>query len=625
MNQNSFRFTYLAILTCYFCSMTSSQAATEESSSEIESIEVLGTRMGSSSNESTIEIEPYDYQSLEGVLDRLPSVQVNANSGMGSMNEIYIQGADPNYTLVTFNGIPLNDGTNNRGGVADLSALNTFLVDKIEVVTGAQSSIYGSQAVAGAINIVAETSKFPTERNARLRLGADTRSGFIAGAGLDLQNISLDIVTSKAPETYVGSYAKSKALVLVAEPTLSMGEASITFLATDADSRSFGDDSGGARFSETGALESRQGDDLNVSAKYSLLLGDTLLSFQGYAQKKEQAINTPAVRPGIRDPQGFPASNVVNKMRRSNISAFVRHHYDGVTLLFGADFTSETGESAGELDFEFFTVPTNFHTPRDIRGVFTEFDVQVLDQLSIRLAGRYDDTSDEDAFTPSTLLTWRHSDAHQLQIKWGKGFKLPSFYAIGHPLIGNADLVSEKSETKEVVYQFKADYANFELTFFDNQFENLIDFEAGPPPRLVNRNQTQIKGATIDLVGKETTSDWNWRFNYSYLDTETDNNQILLGRAKHQGLIEMQKFVPELGAKLRFLTRYQGSRFASSIPTGQIKTKSSVDFSIDSEWQVTKNLSLLVGLRNVLNEELEFTPGNLHKGRYAWTSLDYLF
>ena len=81
---------------------------------------------------------------------------------------------------------------------------------------------------------------------------------------------------------------------------------------------------------------------------------------------------------------------------------------------------------------------------------------------------------------------------------WGKAFKLPSLYALGHPLVGNPDLVPERGESYELELsqQLLDGKARWSATWFDGEFRNAIDFDSGPPPMLVNRNRVDTRASS---------------------------------------------------------------------------------------------------------------------------------
>ena len=83
------------------------------------------------------------------VMRDLPGVEINQSGGRGTVTSAFIRGGDSNYNLVMIDGIQLND----FGGGFDLSPLPAEGVEQVEVIRGPQSALYGSNAVAGVINI----------------------------------------------------------------------------------------------------------------------------------------------------------------------------------------------------------------------------------------------------------------------------------------------------------------------------------------------------------------------------------------------------------------------------------------------------------------------------------------
>lgn len=516
---------------------------------------------------------------------------------------------------MSFNGIPLNDGTNSRGGVADITFLNSVSIDRIEIAKGAQSSIYGSQALAGAIDFVIEPNANRGESEIQIRSQVDSEKGYLLGASVDYEVVSIDVSTSNASETYSGSSFESQSLAIVAAPDIGSGSLRLTLLANKADAQSYGDDSGGALFSETDELELRESEDFNLGVKYDTDVLDGRLSLTGYTQTKKQEVYTPSIPPGIRDPQGFPTSVNNNKLSRSNVGAYYQTQFDKVNFLVGADYTTEKGESTGVLDFQVFQAPTDFSLDRKIYGVFTEVDFQLSDNINAHLFARYDDTKNENAFSPGLKLDWSMMQNHRLELEWGKGFKLPSFYALGHPLIGNPELKSEKSETLAANYIYSHPIGSFTLSVFDNDYDNLIDFDPGPPPKLVNRDKSFSKGAELGFSSIESDSLVSWRANYSYTDSGAGQGNILLGRSRHSANIEVQKRFPEQQLEITLNTHYRGTQFSSSIPTGQQKLAASLDMDLTATWRPLPDLLLGTRIENVLDDELEHTVGNQHIGR----------
>ena len=122
-----------------------------------ENVVVTGTRtpsprdfLGSSISIITSEeIHARRATTLGDVLRFVPGVTIAQNGGPGSVSSIFIRGGESNYTKVLLDGIPLNK----PGGAIDLSNISLGNVDRIEVVRGPQSALYGSDAISGVIQI----------------------------------------------------------------------------------------------------------------------------------------------------------------------------------------------------------------------------------------------------------------------------------------------------------------------------------------------------------------------------------------------------------------------------------------------------------------------------------------
>jgi len=124
-------------------------------------------------------------------LRNLPGVDVSQSGGPGNLTQVRIRGAEANQTLVLIDGIEVNNPTD---GEFDFSNLSAYDIERIEVIRGPMSGIYGSNAVGGVINIITNGGRGPLTFTARGEGGSFGTSG-IAGsvsAGNDMGHFAIN-------------------------------------------------------------------------------------------------------------------------------------------------------------------------------------------------------------------------------------------------------------------------------------------------------------------------------------------------------------------------------------------------------------------------------------------------
>lgn len=115
------------------------------------------------------EIRRQQARNTVDILRSLPGVVVNRGGGYASQTQVRIRGAEANHTLVIIDGVVAND-TNN--GAFDFSDLSPDNIERIEIIRGPQSGLYGSNALGGVINIITKGGRGPLELTARTEAGS---------------------------------------------------------------------------------------------------------------------------------------------------------------------------------------------------------------------------------------------------------------------------------------------------------------------------------------------------------------------------------------------------------------------------------------------------------------------
>jgi vitamin B12 transporter len=116
------------------------------------------------------EMERRQLRTAGEVLKTVPGISVQQSGGPGTQTSVFVRGSNSNHTLVLIDGINVSDPSSSNGAV-DFSSLLTENLDRIEIVRGPMSTLYGSQAIGGVVNLVTKAGKGPMNGAAFTELG----------------------------------------------------------------------------------------------------------------------------------------------------------------------------------------------------------------------------------------------------------------------------------------------------------------------------------------------------------------------------------------------------------------------------------------------------------------------
>ncbi|HET7812559.1 MAG TPA: TonB-dependent receptor [Steroidobacteraceae bacterium] len=560
-------------------------------------------------------------EQLADVLRNVAGLHLDQVGGRGGTGSIYLRGADPNYTLVLVNGVRVNDPTNARGGSFDFSTFDLDDVERIEVARGPYSAVFGGDAMAGVINIV--TRQQATHDGGRVSqasldatAGAYDTHDFAAriGGALGSGAWTLGIADVNEGEVTRGNQFEARR-VSGSLDDLRLGDTRLQLTARYAESQrdGFPDDSGGYQYAEIRDTEHRDAHEAVFGANFSRLVGAGRMTLNLGWFDRGETIDSPGVAPGLRDPFGVPPSVVNAGIERFTATFSGTHGFShAFELAYGVDYLHEKGTSDGQLDFGGgFVLPTSFELTRDSWAPFAELRAQSDFGLSAQAGLRVDDPDGYSAVTSPRVRVayelWRHgADDVTIAASWGKAFKLPSMYALGHPLVGNPDLVPERSEQYEIelAQDFLDGQGHWSATWFDGEFRNAIDFDSGPPPMLVNRDRVDTQG--FELAGGMALGE-AWRFDASVTQARS---RIAATGGEMRNRPEWRagasaSWKPTDALTFSATASYTGSTFDSSIPTGDVTLPSYTLVDLAASWQVSGKFEAWLAIDNLTDRQYQ--------------------
>jgi outer membrane cobalamin receptor len=561
------------------------------------------------------------------LLRRVAGVHVDQVGGRGGTGSLYLRGADPNYTLVLVDGVRVNDPTNARGGSFDFSLLDVADIERVEIARGPYSAVYGGDALAGVINIVTRQARRESTRVAvDAWAGAyDTREVALSAAG-PLGNGSWNVGASDTNEgaQFRGNDFESQRVSGGVDFEFGETQVFATGRYSESERAGFPDDSGGYGFAAIRDPETRDASEAIAGIGVNTRVGDATFGLTMGFFDRDDHIDSPGVAPGVRDPFGVPPSLVDTSLTRYSATLTGTQKFsDLLTMAYGVDWLREQGESIGTLDFGGgFLMPTNFELTRTTWAPFVEMRLSSSFGLSSQIGVRVDNFDGQGGEGESSVTSPRVRVAYELADTgftvagaWGKAFKLPSLYALGHPLVGNPTLSPERGESREIeLSQTLLDgKARWSATWFDGEFRNAIDFDPGPPPMLVNRNRVDTKG--VELAGRfKANEQWQIDGSVTHATSEvaSSGNQ-LRNRPEWRGGVGAH-FSPLSTLRFSASATYVGNSLDSSIATGDVRISSYTRLDASAVWQVSDNFEAFVAVDNLTDEQYEEFIGNEVRG-----------
>lgn len=558
------------------------------------------------------EIEASHAVSVGELLEQVPGLYVDQPASRGGVTSVYIRGGDPNFTLVLIDGVKVNDPTNSRGGSFDFSALSTDNIERIEIVRDPMSSLYGSDALSGVINIITKKGKGKPKATAEAmagRYGQYQFLGGVSGAG-PFYDYSVTGSWLDDGEQVEGSTFKSPSV------TANLGlinrddmEITSTFRYSHIDSTSFPDDSGGPEFAVLRATDDRNIDQLLLGLGYT----HSPVGWWEYGIKlsyynTKEKFSSPGVAPGERDPFGIPPNESDSDYKNydANVTSTFSA-YPGLDIVAGFEAEFQDGSSRGMILGE-FPLPAAFDLSRYILSPYLEVQFGMVENLYVVLGAREDFPEGFDpAFSPRAGVSYKITATDTiLRGSWGEGFKLPSFFSLANPIVGNPDLVPEESRSLDlgITQNLWDDKLGAQFNVYYNEFKNLIDFEEGPPPILVNRSRVTVKG--FEIIGNiRPWEELNLSGSVSYADSDIKGtDEELRNRPKWWGELSLL-YSPSPTVKFSLDAVFTGSVPDSSIPTGDVALDPYDVYNIALTWTPFERVSAYVGVDNLFSEEYE--------------------
>jgi vitamin B12 transporter len=434
---------------------------------------------------SEAEIQERNALSVNELLRSVPGVHVLQAGTPGSITSIYVRGGESDYNKVLVDGIPLNQ----PGGYVDFSNMTTGNVERIEVVRGPQSALYGSDAIASVIQIFSKRPEIETGRpQLELKLEGGNYSHFSSTGGLHGKHGKISYTglfshwetDGPVSNSFLNTNTLGSTVGVEISPRASL---SLTGRAE----RGRSGVPGPTLFGPSDLEEYSQRNDLAVGAIYSLRLSDSMTQRVSFSRSQihhlsEDPIDSGMFLPGYQGRQApypsfdFPYS-YLNSTRRHTAG----YQFDGLAGSHAVTTGIEYDEEKGVIG-EVRASRSNF-------GYYLQDHFLLGQRLAMTAGMRLDKNGSFGlAATPRLSLSWLlrrgRSDGFwgmtRPKLNLGLGIKEPNLiesFSANPYFRGNQDLRPERTRSLEagLDQRLASNQVRLELNGFYSYFLNQID------------------------------------------------------------------------------------------------------------------------------------------------------
>jgi outer membrane cobalamin receptor len=508
------------------------------------------------------------------------------------------------------------------GGGFDFSLIGPEDVARVDVLSGPWSTAYGADALSGVVSLRLSDADERSGASARAGIGSGGR--YDLGARLHLAgNAGALTLAGSARDTndlLEGATSRGQSAMVAASPDLGgVVKLDLFGLYSRSEGSGFPEDSGGPRLAVVRDQESREREQIALGASAQAGIASNLTGQLrlGFSRSTLESLS-PGIAPGELD--GVPPIASDSRFERFEaVAGLDWTPRDYLALGIGASLVHESGRSQGTIDFG-EPIPTDFALTRSLPGVFATAAL-VLPAVELRAGLRADFPEDgKTRITPRAgVVVPLGTSGLRLTANYAQGFKQPSLYALGFPLIANPDLLPERSRTMDAGLAWSsADNAiQASVTAYRSVYRDLIDFD---PEQFTNVNRDRVTAEGVEMAGTARKGPLRLIASLTYLDTESADGAPLRFRPEWKGAGALEWQASE-AMSLRLDGRFSGSFTDSSVPTGFDRIDGYATFDASASYRLSPALTITASLRNLANEHYERTLGTPEPGRNVFVTL----
>ena len=594
-------------------------------------------------------------RTVADALRAVPGISIAQSAGPGALTSLFIRGGESDYVQVLVDGVQVNA----PGGSFDWAHMSTEGIERVEILRGPASVLYGSDAVSGVIQIftraggahrieagvtasrgdkhAADAGSFDTRGfDASLTGGAPLRA---AGAAVVQYGISAAHTASTGLFAFNSDYDRSH---VAGRVKLSGTRGDIAFTSRVADNEYHYPTSGSGAVVDRNQFSTGGSRSFSADAGYRLLTPIELRVLGTLNDTDSRTENPPD---GTETDRYWSTTD----QQRRALDARVNVDLPGTHVLtLGAEHEWQEAESAFESVSSFGTASDDTHETRTNTGWYAQLHGAPVQALSLTLGARIDDNEQFGTFrTGRAALSWRFAPALRVHASFGTAFREPTFYenfATAYSR-GNPDLEPEQTDSRDAGVEYAALDGRLTLgaTWFEQRFRNLIQYTFNTPspddPNYFNVGAARARG--LEASAAATLGALNVNASYTHTATRVTDDGFGEDMAFQEGrrMLRRPAHQASVGASMR-MTR----TMKALIDARYVGARDDLDFSDPEQWSGVRTsldaytvldagvvygiargssptLDVSAGVRNLLDREYQEISGFPTPGRVLYLGI----
>ena len=549
------------------------------------------------------EIEKMQPSSFATLLDRVSGIGFQDSGGQGSVSGLFVRGANLSQVIILIDGVRTSSATL---GTTALESIPLESIERIEVVKGPLSGLYGADALGGVIQIFTKRgsagalkagidfgygSQNSESYSVFLSGGSDDYSFYANLAGEDVGGIDRTSLKTSGNQDK-DSYNKTSGNLSLSAHFTDALKGQFTYLKNEGESQFdnlFGVDTG--YYSKT-ELESA-----NIQLNYKVSDHLSLASATGYLSDR---IETPAFN-----------SDITTQRRTGSLQANFYSSSDNLWVA-GMDYYKDKVKTLAAFP----------ETKRDNIGYFLQWQGK-FDQFKSVVSFRYDDNEAYGSITNHTVaLGYILPNGIKLVASAGTAFKAPTFNDLYFPYYGNLDVLPEETDSYELSASGNYAGGDWRFSAFRSNVSNLIGYD------VINFNANNISEATLEGVEVTYTKyfkAWQFSSDLEYLDAYDNNSgDFLNGRARVSVNMQLGRDFKNIYAGIDFKAEHGRYESNGESLAGYSLLGFSLVYKVSDNLKLSGRIDNLFDRDYIINQATTVVDYNT-VGRSAKVRLQYKF